>query len=138
MGHTLEGQIKQTERITGVTVRRAYVDCGYRGHGVDPRRAEVRLAHTGGIVSPTIRRELRRRNAIEPVFGHLKSDGLLERNHLKGAEGDAVNAILVAAGYNLRLLIAWLKQLLAFLIVIVLSSPPKQPPSNTVMSVPNV
>jgi IS5 family transposase len=44
-GHTLEGQIEQTERLTGVTVRRAYVDRGYRSHGVDPRRAEVHVAH---------------------------------------------------------------------------------------------
>ncbi|MDI9847633.1 hypothetical protein QM467_06105 [Rhodoblastus sp. 17X3] len=64
------------------------------------------MSHTRGIASPTIRRELRRRNAIEPVIGHLKSDGLLERNHLKGAKGDAINAILCAAGHNLRLLLA--------------------------------
>ena len=56
--------------------------------------------------------ELRRRNAIEPIIGHTKADGLLERNHLKGAAGDAINAILVAAGHNLRLLIAWLAALL--------------------------
>jgi IS5 family transposase len=60
----------------------------------------------------TIKRELRRRNAIEPIIGHTKADGLLERNHLKGAAGDAINAILVAAGHNLRLLIAWLAALL--------------------------
>lgn len=106
-GHTLDAQLSQTERITGVKVLRAYVDRGYREHGVDPQRTEVYVAHTRGIVSPTIKRELRRRNAIEPVIGHLKSDGLLERNHLKGPEGDATNAILAAAGHNLRLLIAW-------------------------------
>ncbi len=130
-GHTLEGQIEQTERLTGVTVRRAYVDRGYRGHGIDPQRAEVYVAHTRGIVSPTIRRELRRRNAIEPIIGHLKSDGLLERNHLKGAEGDAANDILDADGHNLRMLIAWMKQLLAFLFADALISPTKQCASNT-------
>ena len=59
-----------------------------------------------------IKRELRRRNAIEPIIGHTKSDGLLERNHLAGATGDAINAILVAAGHNLGLLVAWLTALL--------------------------
>ena len=68
-----------------------------------------------GIVSPTIRRELRRRNAIEPVIGHLKSDGLVERNRLLGAHGDAINAILAAAGHNLRLLVAWLRAFCALL-----------------------
>jgi IS5 family transposase len=50
-----------------------------------------------------------RRNAIEPVIGHLKSDGLMERNPLKGASGDAINVILTAAGHNLRLLLARLR-----------------------------
>ena len=118
-GHSLTNQISQTERITGVRVNRAYVDRGYRGHGVEPDRTEVYISHTRGIVSPTIRSELRRRNAIEPVIGHLKSDGLLERNHLKGPEGDAINAILVAAGHNLRLIIAWLRLLLPLITALI-------------------
>ena len=114
-GHTLSGQIEQVERLTGVAVERAYVDRGYRGHR-HSGKAKIYIAHTRGIASPTIRRELRRRNAIEPIIGHTKSDGLLERNHLAGAAGDAVNAILVAAGHNMRLLVAWLAVLLRALI----------------------
>ena len=110
-GHTLSGQIEQVERLTGVTVERAYVDRGYKGHK-HGGKAKVYIAHTRGITSPTIKRELRRRNAIEPIIGHTKSDGLLECNHLAGATGDAINAILVAAGHNLRLLVAWLTALL--------------------------
>lgn len=110
-GHTLSGQIEQVERLTGVTVERAYVDRGYKGHK-HGGNAKVYIAHTRGITSPTIKRELRRRNAIEPIIGHTKADGLLERNHLAGATGDAINAILVAAGHNLRLLVAWLAALL--------------------------
>ena len=72
----------------------------------------ITLSHTRGITSPTIRREMRRRNGIEPVIGHLKGDGLLERNHLAGAQGDAINAILCAAGHNLRLLARWLRYFL--------------------------
>ena len=74
------------------------------------------IAHSRGITSPTIKRELRRRNAVEPIIGHTKSDGLLERNHLAGATGDAINAVLVAAGHNMRLLIAWLAALWRVLI----------------------
>jgi IS5 family transposase len=109
-GHTLTGQIAQVERLTGIAVERAYVDRGYRGHK-HTGKAEVYIAHSRGISSPTIKQELRRRNAIEPIIGHTKSDGLLERNHLAGAHGDAVNAVLVAAGHNLRLLVAWLTAL---------------------------
>ncbi len=119
-GHTLTGQIEQVERLTGIPVERAYVDRGYRGHK-HSGKARVYIAHTRGIASPTIRRELRRRNAIEPIIGHTKSDGLLERNHLAGATGDAINAILVAAGHNLRLLVAWLAALLRALLTAWLS-----------------
>lgn len=48
-----------------------------------------------------MRRELRRQNASEPIIGHTKSDGLIERNGLAGATGDAINPILVAAGHNM-------------------------------------
>jgi IS5 family transposase len=94
------------------------VDRGYRGHGVAREGLQVVVSHTRGITSPTIRREMRRRNAIEPVLGHMKTDGLLERNHLHGPEGDAVNAILCAVGHNGRLLLAWFRSLLACLITI--------------------
>jgi IS5 family transposase len=114
-GHTLTSQLEQVERMTGVAIERAYVDRGYRGHK-HGGKTRVYIAHTRAISSPTIRRELRRRNAIEPIIGHAKSDGLLERNHLAGATGDAINAILVAAGHNLRLLVAWLTALLHVLI----------------------
>jgi len=111
-GHTLAEQIAQAERITGVAVERAYVDRGYRGHDAD----RVILAGQKRGITPTIRRERRRRNAIEPVIGHMKSDGHLGRNFLRGTEGDAANVVLAAAGHNMRLLRAWLAWLLAFLL----------------------
>jgi IS5 family transposase len=91
-GHTLAAQIAQTERSTGVEIERAYVDRGYRGHDAD--RARVILAGQKRGVTPTIRRERRRRNAIEPVIGHMKSDGHLGRNFQPGTEGDAANLLI--------------------------------------------
>lgn len=117
-GNTLGVQIDQVEALTGRRVRRAYVDRGYRGHKLEREGLDVFVTHTRGIASPTIRRELRRRSAIEPVIGHLKADGLLERNHLAGEIGDAINAVLAAAGHNLRLLAAWLRKLLCALIAL--------------------
>jgi IS5 family transposase len=113
-GHTLAAQIAQTERLTGVGVERAYVDRGYRGHDAD--RARVILSGQKRGLTPTMRRERRRRAAIEPVIGHMKGDGHLGRNFLLGTEGDAANLILAAAGHNLRLLRAWLARLLALLL----------------------
>jgi IS5 family transposase len=101
---------------------RAYVDRGYRGHDADKQRVFVSGQKHG--VTPTIRREIRRRAGIEPVIGHLKSDGHLGRNFLAGTSGDAINVILAAAGHYLRLLRAWLIRLLAFLLSILAISGP--------------
>jgi len=80
----------------------------------------VHVSHTRGIASATIRRELRRRNAIEPVIGHMKQDGHLERNALKGSEGDVINVLLCAIGHNLRLLLAWFRKLLLLILAAIL------------------
>jgi IS5 family transposase len=121
-GHTLAAQIARVERLTGERVERAYVDRGYRGHDADAARVFVARQRRGDV-TPTIRRELRRRNAVEPVIGHLKSDGLVGRNRLAGNVGDATNAILAAAGHNLRLLLAWLRLLCAWIAAALRSRP---------------
>jgi IS5 family transposase len=59
-------------------------------------------------VTDAIKRELRRRSAVEPVIGHVKAEHRMGRNFLKGPHGDAANAVLAAAGYNFRRLLAWL------------------------------
>jgi hypothetical protein len=74
-------------------------------------------------VTATIRRELRRRSAIEPVIGHMKTDGRLGRNFLVGARGDAINALLCGAGYNLRLIINYLRRLLRALLRLLADQP---------------
>ena len=113
-GHTLAPALAQVERITCTTVERGYVDRGYRGHGVDHRRVFVSGQRRG--VTATIRRELRRRSAIEPVIGHMKADGRLDRNFLAGRSGDAINALLCGAGYTLRLILNYLRRLLRVLL----------------------
>lgn len=120
-GYTLATQIDQVEALTGRRVRRAYVDRGYCRHKLVREGVDVFVTHTCGIASPTIRRELRRRSAIEPVMGHMKTDGLLERNHLAGVLGDAINAVLIAAGHNLRLLATWPRKLLFALIALLIA-----------------
>jgi hypothetical protein len=61
---------------------------------------------------------VKRRQAIEPTIGHMKTDGLLARNWLKGSEGDAIHAVLCGAGHNLRLLLAHLRVLFLTLIML--------------------
>jgi transposase, IS5 family len=77
-------------------------DKGYRGHNY-PDRFKVWISGQVRRVSKTIRREMRRRAAIEPVIGHLKDDHRMRRNHLKGRDGDRINAVLAVAGYNFSL-----------------------------------
>jgi IS5 family transposase len=63
-------------------------------------------------MTPAIKREMKRRAAVEPVIGHIKNEHRMERNYLAGTQGDAINAILAAAGYNFLLLLTWLRLLL--------------------------
>ena len=105
--HTLKDALRQVQRLTGQQPERCYVDLGYRGHDVDD--TQVFKARQKRGVTHSIRRELKRRNAIEPIIGHMKNDGLLRRNSLKGAEGDAINVILSGAGQNLRLVLRYLR-----------------------------
>ena len=113
-GHTLGAALAQAERISGTKVKRAYVDRGYRGHGLDAARVFISGQRRG--LTPTIRRELKRRSAVEPGIGHMKTDGRLDRNYLAGADGDAINALLCGAGSNLRLLLNFLAALLRALL----------------------
>ena len=70
----------------------------------------------GRRVTKAIRREMRRRAAVEPVIGHLKDDHRMRRNYLKGRGGDRMNAVLAAAGYNFSLLRRWFDDLLRVLL----------------------
>ncbi len=114
-GHTLKDVIEETEALTGREIERIYVDKGYVGHDA-PKPGRVFRSGQKRGVHGQIKRELRRRSAIEPVIGHCKSDGHLDRNYLKGQQGDRINAVLSAVGYNMRLLLKWLKKLLCQII----------------------
>ena len=107
--------IEDTERLTGREIERAYVDKGYRGHDAsNPHHVFISGQKRG--VFGAIKRELRRRSAIEPVIGHMKAEGHLGRCYLKGTAGDAANAVLTAVGHNFRLVLAWLRVLLRLIL----------------------
>ncbi len=110
-GHTLKDVIEETEMLTGREIERAYVDKGYRGHHASKPYRVFKSGQKRGVHGQ-IKRELRRRSAIEAVIGHCKTDGHLGCNFLKGHLGDQVNALMTAVGYNLRLVLKWLRKLL--------------------------
>jgi IS5 family transposase len=120
-GHTLRTVIEDTQRLTGREIERVYADKGYRGHDApNPRRVFISGQKRG--VFGAIKRELRRRSAIEPVIGHMKAEGHLDRCYLKGHAGDAANAVLSAVGYNFRRILAWLRILLRLILAHLIAS----------------
>ena len=104
-GNILNQQLEQTTILlegTGKVPKQVIVDLGFRG--VDQDNPTVDIIHRGKYRSLIVqqRRWLRRRQAIEPVIGHLKSDNRMDRCWLHGQLGDALHTVLCAAGYNLR------------------------------------
>ncbi|PPU71944.1 IS5/IS1182 family transposase [Xanthomonas cucurbitae] len=115
-GDTLAEQLEQTRGLlqdVNVIPQVAIVDLGYRGREV----AGVKVLHRGKAKTLTRRQWgwIKRRQAVEPVIGHLKQDCRLNRCRLKGAQGDALHVLGCAAGYNLRWLMRWIALLRAWL-----------------------
>ena len=126
-GHTLGPVITELEQQTGVETRRIHVDKGYRGHN---HKQKFRVWISGQVrrVTAPIRREMKRRAAVEPVIGHTKAEHRMGRNYLKGRDGDRINAVLAAVGYNFSLLLRWLARFLRALFqALITSSPAAQP-----------
>ena len=102
-GHILHKQLTQTRILlenAGSTPKQVIVDLGFRG--VDADNPQVEIIHRGKYKSLTKqqRRWLRRRQAVEPAIGHLKSDHRMDRCWLQGKLGDALHAVMCAIGYT--------------------------------------
>lgn len=125
-GHTLTSTLQTVTRTTGLEVQSAFVDKGYRGHGYQGT-ATIHVAGSSSRgLTRTLQRRRKRRSAIEPKIGHLKSDHRLGRCFLKGLPGDAINAVLAAAGSNLRKLLRRLFFVPAFLLWLINQTPPNR------------
>lgn len=111
-GHTLAMRLLDIELRTGKKVDLASVDQGYKGHGADALLGVTVLMPKDRKrkkkLSRSLRKKLKRRNAIEPTIGHLKHDHRMDRCYLKGEQGDKINALGAAMGLNLRKLLAGL------------------------------
>ncbi|TFL15911.1 IS5 family transposase, partial [Jannaschia formosa] len=113
-GHTLHEALEQVEILADIRPKRVFVDRGYRGHGIEPASGTaVFISGQRRGMTRALRRALRRRSAIEPTIGHMKTDGRLARSPLKGTLGDALHAVLCGAGHNIRLILAHLRALFA-------------------------
>lgn len=115
-GHTLGAALEQVAILTGETPELAVVDRGYRGHGVTTTRVLISGMRRG--LTPALVRSLRRRSAIEPEIGHMKTDGRLARCPLKGLIGDALFAVLCACGHNIRKILAHLRAICLLILLL--------------------
>jgi transposase, IS5 family len=120
-GHTLAEALEQAAILSDVSPEVAIVDRGYKGVAIEG----VKIYHPGlrrGITRG-LRAMIRRRSAIEPAIGHMKTDGRLDRNWLQGALGDAMHAVLCGAGHNLRMILRKLRFFYALMLALFLNSP---------------
>ncbi len=115
-GHTLPEAIEQVTILTEQKPKAVFVDKGYRGVSVEG----VTIWRSGQKrgVTPSIRKAIHRRSAIEPAIGHMKNEGKLRRNWLKGSLGDALNAVLCGAGHNLRMILRAIRLFYAWLLYV--------------------
>jgi len=108
-GHTVDSQLEQVGILTGHTPKIVLADRGYRGVE-PPSGTRLLISHTRRLPK-RLKQLLKRRQVVEPMIGHMKADGLLGKNWLKGANGDALHAILCGAGHNLRMILRRLRAL---------------------------
>ena len=114
-GHTLRSALTSSAELTNIKIKSAFVDKGYKGHNIDPKEVNIFISgqkrHNGKKLTKTIKKHLKRRSAIEPMIGHMKQDGRLSLSRLKGTVGDQINATLVAAGHNSRLILNHIRKI---------------------------
>lgn len=109
-GHTLNSSIDQVERLSGQRPQQAFVDKGYKGKNNYPDDVEIMVAGRKKKATPTLAKYFKRRSAIEPIIGHIKTDHRMGRNFLLGKIGDRVNAILSGCAFNLKKIMNLFKQ----------------------------
>jgi IS5 family transposase len=115
-GHTLPAALKQIEELRGSRPKVAITDQGYRGRKY---YGETEIVNARDLRRQKtvyrkrkVKKQLKKRSAIEPVIEHLKSGHRLSRNYLSGVVGDNINVMLAAAGYNFKRLLRKLKYFL--------------------------
>jgi hypothetical protein len=111
--------IPAIEQLVGTTIDRLHADAGYRGHNAPPEyKFKIYTSKQKRRVTPLIKREMKRRSAVEPVIGHLKDEHRMGCNYLAHRHGDLNDAILAAVGYNFRRPIKWLRTLLCLVLTL--------------------
>jgi len=118
--HTVDPAFEQQQRLTGVTLKRAFMDRGFKGIS-EVRGTKIEIPKPfnkalNGYQQDQLKKGFKRRAALEPKIGHLKEDHRLSRNFYKGIKGDDINVMLAAAAMNFkRMMNIYKKMFLAFI-----------------------
>lgn len=112
-GNTLEPQLQQVEELTGGKPKYGIVDRGYKGKK-EVNKIKIIIPHKLKSTATRyqiqkLRKQFRARAGIEPIIGHLKTDHRMSRNYLLDIDGDKINTVLAAAGFNMRKMLQRLK-----------------------------
>ena len=117
-GHTLSEVLAQVKAITKHQYAGAICDRGYKGrkmvNGVAIYIPGVPKKSDSNYKKLCARKRFRRRAAVEPIIGHLKTDNRLSRNFYKGVFGDEINVMLAASAFNLKKFMRGLLSVLNF------------------------
>lgn len=110
---TLDPQLQQVERLTGQLPQIAIGDRGYKGK---KKVLETEIVIPGKLPAyatnyqkQKTRAYFKARAGIEPVIGHVKHDHRMIRNYLKGTQGDMINVLLAATGFNMMKMLRRIK-----------------------------
>ena len=115
---TLKVALSHANKYRNKPIKEAICDRGYRGEkevdGTIICIPGTPLKRDTKYQREQKRKKFKRRAAIEPVIGHLKSDHRLSRNYLKGFIGDEINLLMAAAAFNLK---KWMNRFLMLLFI---------------------
>ncbi len=108
--------LSHIESSRGEEVKHAVCDRGYRGKktfgNTEVILPSVPLKRDNRYQRDKKRKRCRRRAAIEPIIGHLKTDFRLSRNFLKGITGDNINLLMAACAWNMA---KWMREAILLL-----------------------
>jgi len=116
---TLEAALSSANKHRTKPIVEAICDRGYRGKkevgGTVICIPDKPLKRDTKYQKEQKRKKFRRRAAIEPIIGHVKSDHRMQRNYLKGFIGDEINLLLAATAFNLK---KWMNLFLWFIFIL--------------------
>jgi IS5 family transposase len=113
-GHTIEPLLEQMERNGQQLPNEIIYDRGGKGKkeikGVKILTPDTPKKTDNGYERQKKRKKFRSRAGIEAVIGHLKSDFRMAQNYLHGEAGIQINALMSCAAWNLKKMMAVLKE----------------------------